>query len=239
MQVVAPDLLVEARELSLTVCATGLGLGLLLWLFGWRLHRFWIVLTATLAGGVAGLGASPTYGVQPLVAGLLAAVAAGVLALALVRVVAFAGGALAGFMLVRAVAPGWDQPLVSALVGGLLGVFLFRLWMMLLTSLLGTVLGAYAALCLLDQFRVLDAPSWSEQQTVLLNWLTGTLSVLGLLVQFLLERRQANKQRQREQAAKQKKAEEEEKAKEKKSKAPPPKTSWWPWGLAADARRAG
>src|SRR5690348_6630154 len=147
MQIVAPDLLADARELSVAVTAAGTALGLALWLFGWRGHRFWVVLSATLSGGIAGLTSSSAYGVEPLVAGLLAAVAAGVLALALVRVLAFAAGGLAACVLMHALAPAWDQPLVSLLVGGLLGVFFFRLGMMAFTSSAGTLLVAYCALC--------------------------------------------------------------------------------------------
>jgi hypothetical protein len=69
MQLLAPDILAEARGLSVVICAWGVFLGLLLWLMGWRWHRFWIVLLATSVGGVFGLSAGPVYGVQPLAPG--------------------------------------------------------------------------------------------------------------------------------------------------------------------------
>jgi hypothetical protein len=229
MHVVAPDLLAEGRELSVAVLVTGLLLGLSLWLLGWRGHRFWIVLAATLGGGIAVLMATPADGVQPLVGGLLAAVAAGVLALALVRVVAFLGGGLIACMAAHAVAPEWNQPLLAALVGGLVGVLLFRLWTMVLTSLAGTLLVVYSALCLLDTLGTLDAVAWAERDRVLLNWACGGGTLLGVLAQYLLERRRARKQRQREEKARAKAAEEAE-----KKRRPPPKR-WWEWGQ----RRAG
>jgi MFS family permease len=235
MQALAPDLLTEARELSVTATAVGLGVGLMLWLLGWRGHRFWVVLAATVVGGIAGLASSPAYGVQPLVAGLLAAVAAGVLALALVRVLAFAAGGLAACLLVRAVAPSWDQPLVSSLVGGLVGVFLFRLGMMALTSTLGTLLMGYCALSLLDRLGTLNAVLWADGHAVLLNWLCGSGAVLGVLTQFLLERRRLRKKREKEEAAKAKAAEEAER---KNRKPEPAKRSWLPWGQGGK-RRAG
>jgi len=237
MHLLAPDLLADARELSVPVIATGLGLGLVLWLLGWRAHRFWIVLSATLAGGIAGLASSPAYGVQPLVAGLLSAVAGGVLALALVRVVAFAAGCLAASLVMHALAPSWDQPLLSMLVGGLLGVYLFRLGTMVLTSTLGALLVGYCALSLLDRLGILNAGPWADGHAVLLNWLCGSGSTVGVLAQFLLERRRLRKQREREEAARQKAADEAAKKKaadeaaKKKSKAPPPPKKWWPpWG---------
>jgi hypothetical protein len=234
MQLLAPDLLADARELSVGVTGTGLALGALLWLLGWRAHRFWVVLSATFAGGVAGLASSPAYDVQPLVAGLLAAVAAGVLALALVRVLAFAAGSLAACLVVHAVAPSWDQPLVCVLVGGLVGVYLFRLGMMTLTSTIGTLLMGYSALCLLDRLGTLNAVLWADGHAALLNWLCGCGVVLGVLTQFLLERRLLRKKREREEKVRQKAAEEAEKKKQK----PPAKKSWLPWGLG-DKRRAG
>jgi MFS family permease len=236
MHLLAPDLLADARELSLPVGAGGLALGLALWLLGWRGHRFWVVLSATLAGGIAGLVSSSAYSVQPLVAGLLAAVAAGVLALALVRVLAFAAGGLGACLLMHALAPSWDQPLVSMLAGGLVGVYLFRLGMMALTSLLGTLLVGYCGLCLLDRLGTLDSVRWAAANAVLLNWLCGSGAILGVLTQFLLERRRARKKREQEEKARQKAAEDEEKKKNKP--APAARKGWLPWGQGKK-RRAG
>jgi len=65
-------------------------------------------------------------GVQPLLAGLLLAVAAGLLALALVRVIAFAAGGIAAVYGVRLLPPApWQEPLICFLGGGLLGLLLF------------------------------------------------------------------------------------------------------------------
>lgn len=234
MQLLAPDLLADARELSAAVTAAGLGLGLLLWLLGWWGHRFWIVLGATLAGGIAGLASSPAYGIQPLVAGLLAAVAAGVLALALVRVLAFAAGSLAAGLVMHAVAPSWDLPLVSMLVGGLVGVFLFRLGTMALTSTVGALLVGYCALSLLDRLGTLNAVPWADAHALLLNWLCGGGAVLGVLAQFVLERRRLRKKREREEAAREKAAEDEERKKRQRAK-----RSWFGWGQGTTSRRAG
>jgi MFS family permease len=224
MQFVVPDILADARELSVTATAIGLALGVLLWLFGWWGHRFWIVLGVTVAGGVAGLSSS---GVQPLVAGLLAAIAAGVLALALVRVVAFAAGGVAGYLVVHTVAPTFEQPLVCALAGGLVGVFLFRLLIMILTSAVGSLLATYCGLCLLDRAGTLHSVSWADSNAVLLSWVIGSATVLGVLTQYLIERRRVLKQKKCEEA---KKAEESDK-KNKKSEAPA-KKKFWPWGQA-------
>src|SRR5436189_773433 len=117
MQFLAPDILDAARQVSLGVSGTGCAVGLLLWLTGWYGHRFWIVLGSTVVAGVAGLLLGPAHGMQPLVAGLLFAIAAGVLALALVRVIVFAAGGAAVCVACRGLLPaGWDGPLACFLI---------------------------------------------------------------------------------------------------------------------------
>jgi hypothetical protein len=193
MSLLAPDILEEARGLSPALTILGLLLGLLVWMFGWRGHRFWIVLATTIVAGLFGLTAGPEYGTTPVIAGVLLAVAAGVLALALVRVVAFVAGGVAGFLLLRELLPTWNEPLVSFLAGGLVGLLLFRLWTMVLTSLAGTLLLAYSGLILADQQGKLNAVALAENQAMLLNWACAALVVLGVVVQFVLDRKLGRK----------------------------------------------
>src|SRR4029077_18341819 len=91
MVLIAPAVPQCCPELSLGLLIFGLVIGLLLWLLGGWGHRFCIVLVTTLVAGVGGLYYGPQWGLQPLVAGLLLGVAAGALALALVRVLIFIG----------------------------------------------------------------------------------------------------------------------------------------------------
>jgi hypothetical protein len=241
MQLVAPDILAEARGLPLGTTATCLAIGLFLWLFGARTHRFWIALSITIVAGLVGLNNGRAYGMQPLVAGLLLAVAAGVLALSLVRLLLFLAGGFAGLALVHAVAPAADEPLATFIVGGLVGVLLYWLWIMTLTSVTGTALMMYSALCLLDRFQFLEAVEWSKQNAPLLNWGFAALVVMGILVQFLLERR-----RRKALAAALAEEEIEEKPEEE---APPParpkarhkprsRARWFSW-LQKPSRKAG
>jgi hypothetical protein len=188
MYLVAPDILADACGLSLGLILLAVPVGLVLWLLGWWSHRFWVVLLTTVVAGVSGLHIAPAFQAPALVGALLLALAAGVLALALIRLVAFAAGGLAGLLLVQAVYPSLSQPLVTFLVAGLLSLLLFRPCMMALTSLAGAVLLTFAALMLLNYYAVLDAPAWCEQSTVLLNWLAGSLAFVGMVVQFLLDR---------------------------------------------------
>ena len=223
MQLLAPDILNEARELSMSLSVAGLLVGLFLWLQGGRNYRFWIVLVTTLLAGVFGLHSGPEYGVQPLVAGLLSAVAAGAMALALIRVVAFSAGGLAALMITRAAMPSWDDPLITFLAGGLVGLVLFRLWMMVLTSLAGTLIAAYSGLCLAAQFGKVDAVEWAEQQAIGLNWAIIGAALFGVLIQFFLERRRLLKVREREEKDKERALREAERRRAQ------PKKPWWAW----------
>jgi len=194
MQVIEPEILAEGVGLSPLLCGLGIVLGLMVWLYGWRAHRFWIVLLGTVMAGIYGLARAPDYGSQPLLSGILLAIAIGMLALALARVIAFVAGGVAASLLVNALAHSWKEPMVCFLLGGLLGLLLFRMWTMVLTSLAGSILMAYSSLCLADRLGKLEAVAWSEKQALLLNWACGLLTLLGFTFQILSERRRARKQ---------------------------------------------
>jgi hypothetical protein len=199
MQLITPDLVDEARGLSATLSAAGCGAGLLLLLTGWRAHRFWIVLAMTVTAGIVGLLEADTLRVLPLLGGILFAVAAGVLALSLVRVVAFvAGGATAVLVLQHLWATSLAAPVVWFLAGGLLGLLLFRVWTMVLTSAAGGVLTVYSVLCLADRLGRMDSVALAENRTAFLNCACGGLALVGLGLQVLLERRKNKKERERE-----------------------------------------
>jgi len=201
MHLIAPEILAEARSLSVGLLIGGEVVGLLLWLFGWWGHRFWIVLVATVAAGILGLLAGPNYGLQPFVAGILLAVSAGVLALTLIRLVAYAAGGLAAWLLIRTLAPLWEQPVLCFLIGGLIGLVLFRFWTMTLTSFAGTLLMLYGGLCLADTLGGFDSVTWADEHGLLLNWALGGMTFVGLALQFFLERRRLRKRSEREDEA--------------------------------------
>ena len=192
MQLLAPDILEEARSLSPFLSGAGVFLGFLLWSFGGRTHRFWLAMSVTLAAGLLGLVHGKEYGMQPLVAGLLLAVSAGALALSLVRILLFAAGGLAALGVMQVLAPAWDEPIAIFLVGGLIGVVLYRFWIATFSSVVGSLLMAYSALALLDRLHRMDSVAWTEKNGPLLNWGCVSLIVTGVLVQFLLECRRQN-----------------------------------------------
>jgi hypothetical protein len=204
MHVLDPEILSDVSTLSAPLLAAGIGAGALLYLFGWRLHRFWLVLAASVTAGLVGLNKGPEYGTQPLVAALLLALTAGVLAVAVMRGLAFAAGAMAAYLALRAMAPGWEQPWVCVVVGGLLGVVLFRLWVMALTSMAGTVLLLYAGVGLAHSWHLLDAVAWAEKRGPLINLGCAVATLVGVAAQIVIERKVAQVKKER------KKREEEE-----------------------------
>jgi hypothetical protein len=231
MHLVAPDILAEARGLSLAASGTAVVVGLLLWLFGAWGHRFWLVLATTLAAGVLGLSHGPDFGVQRLVAGLMLGVTAGVLALSLVRLLAFVAGGLAGLLTAQALAPAWEEAFVAFFASGLLGLLLFRLWMRLLTSLAGTLLTVHGGILLADRLGKIHAVEWTTRRQTLLDWAAAGAVLLGVLAQWLLERRRARLKREQEEE--QQRRQEEERARRSR------KRSWWGWGPPKKYRRAG
>jgi hypothetical protein len=183
MQLIAPDLFVEVSRLSAGACVVGLIFGMLIWLTGWWQHRFWVVTIITACAGVYGLQQGKAAGVQPLVAGLLAALAAGWMAVELSKVLAFVGGGVTGSLLVQNFVPNVHDPLLAFLSGGLFGVVLFRLWMLVLTSFVGTMIAVYAALGLAEHVLKTDLVPLVNLKPGMLNMVVGGGVLLGVLVQ--------------------------------------------------------
>ena len=178
-----PDVIAEARGLSVGASGFLLFVGFLLWAFGWRWHRFWIVFAITLTAGILGLGAGQSAGVQILVVGVLCAVAAGMLALELARILAFVSGGVAAWVGATLVAPGAQELWAVFLCGGLLGVVLYKLWTMIAMSLLGILICWHTLLALWDGMSDWNSPRWAGANASALNGavLAGTL--LGVFVQ--------------------------------------------------------
>lgn len=188
MHMISLDLLEDTCRLSPASNGLILLLGFALWIGGWQAHRFWIVLIATACAGMVGLRYAAALGSHPLIVGLLLAATAGLLALALVRVLAFAAGGAAAWFVVRSVGMPGNEPLLAFLVGGLLGLLLFRLWTMALTSGVGSLLILYSGLSLGTHFGKLQALELATTDATMLNGVWAGLSFLGLIVQLLFDR---------------------------------------------------
>jgi hypothetical protein len=198
MVVIASDILADLCGLSLGLIVALLPIGLMLWLLGWWSHRFWIVLMTTILAGIVGLVEATSWHAQPIIVAVLLAIAAGVLALALVRVVTFAIGGLAGVYLVQFAFPAWNQQAICFLVSGLLCLLLFRWFFMILTSFLGTAFLAYGLLALMSYQEMLDSVTWTDENSTLLNIACGIGTVLGFFCQLLFDRWRMRRLRERE-----------------------------------------
>jgi hypothetical protein len=189
MHLIAPDILAEARGLSVGVLITGIIVGLLLWLFGWRWHRFWTVVAVTVAGGLYGLSTGQAAGGHVLALGLLLAVSAGLLALELARLLAFVAGGTAVLLAAGSLFPNAQELGVFFLAGGLVGVLFYRLWTMALTSFVGTLLAGHAGLVLVATLTDFDSIECAGHNAMGLSVGVGLVSLLGLAVQGAQVRR--------------------------------------------------
>ena len=196
MVFIATDILADVCGLSLGLIVALVPIGLLLWLLGWWSHRFWIVLAATVTAGIFGLLEATTWQVQPIVVAVLLAIAAGVLALALVRVITFAAGGMAGVYLVLLAFPTFQQHIICFLISGLVCLLLFRWFFMLLTAVFGAALLAYGVLALVHYREWVDAVAWSEENATLLTVLCGGGALFGFAFQFFFDRWRARKRRE-------------------------------------------
>lgn len=186
MQLIVPDILAEARGLTTAMSGTLCALGIALWLFGWRWHRFWIVAGITLAAGLLGLNAGRAAGgTQIMALGILIAVAAGMMALELAKVFAFVAGGCGAWLAVQWVFPQAQELWAVFLSGGLFGLLLYRLWTMLLTSLAGVLVASHAALLLLEAPMGFNAVAWVTANQAALNGVAVGLVVLGILLQAI------------------------------------------------------
>jgi hypothetical protein len=188
MHLIAPDILFEARGLSPALSGFALLVGVLIWTCGWRWHRFWVVSAVTVAGGLIGLQTGRASGGHILAIGVLLALSAGLLALELARLFVFIASGLAVWMAARLLFPNGQELWVAFLIGGLLGVFLYRFWTMVLTSATGVLLGGNALLACLDEWFHFDAAAFAARNATMLNGAAIALTIGGVLVQSLLER---------------------------------------------------
>lgn len=186
MQLIAPDVLAAGRGLSAGACGFLLLVGTCLWALGWRWHRFWIVFALTLGAGLFGLTAGRANGGQVMVVGVLLAVAAGMLALELARLLAFLTGGVAAWAGAQAVLPQAQELWAVFLSGGLLGVVLYQLWTMLTTSLIGVLVTWHTALILLEPLARLDVVALATKHAVALNGGVVAATLVGVLVQSRL-----------------------------------------------------
>jgi hypothetical protein len=206
------DLLADVRTLPLAALIVVTIVSLGLYVSGWLVYRFWLAVAATFIGGLIGLQLAPTYGLQPVVGGLLAALAAGCVALALGRIGVFLIYGLLCTRLVREYAPRFDVPMACFLSGGLTSVLAYRLAVRLLTCAVASVGLIYGGLVLAEKVVRFDSvKTFAKMPANQLNLIFAGVVAGGVVAQVIVEhywgRYQKNKKdqqamRQKQQAAK-------------------------------------
>jgi hypothetical protein len=198
MQLVTVDLLTDVCELSALPAVVALLVGGVLWLAGWWSHRFWVVLAITVLAGTYGLNQAPALHAPALPTAILMALSAGILGLALIRVVAFVAAGLALVLLTQEFWPGLNQPMLVFLASGLVCLFLFRLCLTALTATVGAVLMMYATLALVGRYGGQDAVALLERAPSLYNGAAWLLALVGFSIQVYWHRRAAQRQQEDE-----------------------------------------
>jgi hypothetical protein len=183
MMLLNPDVLLEAKGLSVGASAFFLLVGFLLWACGWRWHRFWVVFGITVTAGMFGLSAGRSAGTQVLVVGVLLAVSAGMLAIEIARIVAFLGGGTAAWMAAANVVPHAQELWAVFLCGGLLGITLYKLWTMLACSFLGILISGHAGLLLLEALQKFPAAKWATNNVSAINGCMVAAVIFGVIIQ--------------------------------------------------------
>jgi hypothetical protein len=207
MKLISPSVLQAGQGLSITACAIAIAVGLLLWFTGWRFYRFWLVLGVTVAGGIYGLSQGDKVGMPTIITGLLIAIGAGVLGVELSRIFAFLASGFLLWLGATQLFPHAQELGFVFLIGGLIGIFMYHLWVMTLTSFLGTLISWHGTLLLLDQTQTLKAVPLAQNQSLTLSIAVLVVTILGVFVQITLwrwdRRRQTRKKtKQAEQARK-------------------------------------
>ncbi|HMP01124.1 MAG TPA: hypothetical protein PKD86_01560 [Gemmatales bacterium] len=183
------ELLTDLKAVPLTMMGAVVALGLGLWLCGWWWHRFWITILTSFLAGLVGLHLGPQFGVQqPVVAGVLLAMAGGGLALSLARLGLFAIYGLAAWFVMLQLAPAHAIPLICFTAGGLISIVFFRFCVMILTAGVGTVLLAYGGIALLESQLDLRVTTELAENAVLVHLGLAAVALIGVLVQARLAR---------------------------------------------------
>jgi hypothetical protein len=191
MSLISPDVVAELKGLSFGASGFLLLVGFLLWAFGWRWHRFWVVFAFTTIAGMIGMTSGRAAGGQILVMGLLLAFCGGVLAIELAKILSFLAGGIVMWMVAQSVFPQAQELWAVFLSGGLFGVLLYRLWTMILLSFLGVVLSWHGAFSLAQATAKSDPVEWIATHTAALNGAVIVATLLGVVMQTITSESEA------------------------------------------------
>jgi hypothetical protein len=87
--------------------------------------------------------------------------------------------------------PNSQELWVAFLSGGIIGVGLFRLWTMIVTSVIGAIFIGTGALLALQELGQLQSEAWARQHAVAVNGAIIIASLVGVWVQAKWHQRQS------------------------------------------------
>jgi hypothetical protein len=190
------------QHLDAVVAVLILGAGLVFLLQGWRIFRVWVIVTAGMLGVAAGervgqLFQDPYFQLGcPVVGGLILALLAWPLMKYALGLIGGLTGGLLGHSLLRYLAAAFDRPDLAqhawlGAIGGavLLGVsalFLFRMVVIVSSSLQGSVMVVSGLVAMLLKFPPIAKPMTEsmERGPHLLPVLMVVPAIIGVLFQF-------------------------------------------------------
>jgi len=208
MKLFSPELVADAAELPAYALVVAAAIGPVFWVLGWRVHRMVFVATATFAGGVYGLVHGPALGLNSVAAAVLLSFSAGGLALALLRIGVFL---LCGFVANLAASASIVNHLdetarawvlgIAFLAGGLLSLVFYRLFVVALTSFIGSFLLLLGGLAFAARQGDADTVELVDARSTLVTAAFIVLGILGIAAQYLLERHRSKERRSRDPTA--------------------------------------
>jgi hypothetical protein len=184
------EVLQAARGMSVAMLSTWLALGLAVWLFGWRWHRFWITSAAVIAAAAITWQCGNIWTqTPPVIAVIVVALAAAVVAVELARLVVFVLGGAILLYLTSQHLPEFHDTWLAFPLGGLVAVLLFRLGWIIITSLLGTLIATHAILLLVEPIATFDSVQWSRDNSLSIHIGMCIWIIVGITGQIWMNRR--------------------------------------------------
>jgi hypothetical protein len=107
--------------------------------------------------------------------------------LSLTQAAVFVASAFITWVVAQSFFPHWISPLIVLVLGGLLGIAFFQLWVVGLSSAAGALILGYAILLLVDHFGKGDPVALLAKRSELFSGGYVAAVVLGIMLQFWFE----------------------------------------------------
>ncbi|MEJ5274548.1 MAG: hypothetical protein WHU94_01435 [Thermogemmata sp.] len=182
------EVLQAARGMSAAMLGTWVTLGLALWLFGWRWHRFWITCVAAfVAAAITWHWGSHWTRTPPVISAIVIGLATAMIAVELARLVVLGFGGITLLYLANQLLSDFRDIWLAFPLGGLVAVLLFRIGWILATTLLGTWITIHALLLLIESVSPFDSVQWFDNNAMAIHIGIIIWIVIGIICQLLID----------------------------------------------------